>query len=148
METTKNLKLPQYTGEDIFDLQDINKAYDSIDKAYGNLDDTYRKVANIKNEITKTNATAEVIDARGNKETLGKRLDEFGSQQVKLTNDIETINSQMETKVNRDFYEVVFKNTSPLEIDTEKLQEVIYTIISYLCKKIKEDSVYGISRRR
>ena len=80
MNVTNNLKLPQYTGEDIFDLQDINKAYDSIDKAYGNLDDTYRKVANIKNEITKTNATAEVIDARGGKETLGKRLDEFGSQ--------------------------------------------------------------------
>ena len=79
-KTTQNLKLPQYTGEDIFDLQDINKAYDSIDKAYGNLDDTYRKVANIKNEITKTNATAEVINARGGKETLGKRLDEFGSQ--------------------------------------------------------------------
>ena len=80
MNVTNNLKLPQYTEEDIFDLQDINKAYDSIDKAYGNLDDTYRKVANIKNEITKTNATAEVIDARGNKETLGERLDEFGSQ--------------------------------------------------------------------
>ena len=112
MNVTNNLKLPQYTGEDIFDLQDINKAYDSIDKAYGNLDDTYRKVANIKNEITKTNATAEVIDARGNKETLGERLDEFGSQldtktskeetknvQAKLANDIETINSQMDSIV-------------------------------------------------
>ena len=89
MKTTQNLKLPQYTGEDIFDLQDINKAYDSIDKAYGNLDDTYRKVANIKNEITKTNATAEVIDARGNKETLGKRLDEFGSQLDTKANEVD-----------------------------------------------------------
>ena len=34
MKTTQNLKLPQYTGEDIFDLQNVNKAYDSIDKAY------------------------------------------------------------------------------------------------------------------
>ena len=114
MNVTKNLKLPQYTGEDIFDLQDINKAYDSIDKAYGNLDDTYRKVANIKNEITKTNATAEVIDARGGKETLGKRLDEFGSQldtkankeetknvQAKLANDIVTISSQLGTKASK-----------------------------------------------
>ena len=80
MNITKNLKLPQYTGEDIFDLQDINKAYDSIDKAYGELDDTYRRLSNIKDEITTTNATAEVIDARGGKETLGKRLDEFCSQ--------------------------------------------------------------------
>ena len=30
MKTTQNLKLPQYTEEDIFDLQDINKAYSRI----------------------------------------------------------------------------------------------------------------------
>ena len=65
MNVTNNLKLPQYTGEDIFDLQDINKAYDSIDKAYGTLDDARKEVVNIKNEILKTNATAEVISARG-----------------------------------------------------------------------------------
>ena len=58
MKTTQNLKLPQYTGEDIFDLQDVNKAYDSIDKAY-------KKVIDFKNEIPKTNASAEVINARG-----------------------------------------------------------------------------------
>ena len=80
MNVTDNLKLPQYTGEDIFDLQDINKAYDSIDKAYGDLDGARKEVVNIKKEITKTNATAEVIDARGGKETLGERFDEFGSQ--------------------------------------------------------------------
>ena len=79
MNVTNNLKLPQYTEEDIFDLQDINKAYDSIDKAYGDLDGARKEVVNIKNEIPKTNATAEVISARGGKETLGKRLDEFGS---------------------------------------------------------------------
>ena len=71
METTKNLKLPQYTGEDIFDLQNVNKAYSNIDNAY-------KEVIDFKNEIPKTNATAEVISARGGKETLGKRLDEFG----------------------------------------------------------------------
>ena len=104
METTKNLKLPQYTGEDIFDLQDINKAYDSIDKAYGTLDDARKEVVNIRDEIPKTNATAEVISARGNKETLGKRLDEFGSQLDTKANksDIETINSQM-VQNNKDY---------------------------------------------
>ena len=55
MNVTNNLKLPQYTEEDIFDLQDINKAYDSIDNAY-------KEVIDFKNEIPKTNATAEVIN--------------------------------------------------------------------------------------
>ena len=73
MNVTNNLKLPQYTEDDIFNLQDINKAYSNIDNAY-------KEVIDFKNEIPKTNATAEVIDARGGKETLGKRLDEFGSQ--------------------------------------------------------------------
>ena len=73
MNVTNNLKLPQYTEEDIFDLQDINKAYDSIDKAY-------KEVIDFKNEIPKTNATAEVIDARGGKETLGERLNKFDEQ--------------------------------------------------------------------
>ena len=88
MKVTNNLKLPQYTEEDIFDLQDINKAYDSIDKAYGTLDDARKEVVNIRDEIPKTNATAEVISARGGKETLGERLDEFGSQ-------LDTIESKM-----------------------------------------------------
>ena len=70
MNVTNNLKLPQYTEEDIFDLQDINKAYDSIDRAY-------KEVIDFKNEILKTNATAEVIDARSDKETLSDRLNEF-----------------------------------------------------------------------
>ena len=73
MNVTNNLKLPQYTEEDIFDLQDINKAYDSIDNAY-------KEVIDFKNEIPKTNATAEVIDARGGKETLGERLNKFDEQ--------------------------------------------------------------------
>lgn len=79
MNVTNNLKLPQYTEEDIFDLQDINKAYDSIDKAY-------KEVIDFKNEIPKTNATAEVIDARGGKETLGERLNEFDEQLDTNTN--------------------------------------------------------------
>ena len=91
MKTTKNLKLPQYTGEDIFDLQDVNKAYDSIDKAYGDIDDAHKEVVNIKDEIPKTNATAEVINARGGKETLGQRLDEFSSQLDTIAN-LNTIN--------------------------------------------------------
>ena len=85
MNVTNNLKLPQYTEEDIFDLQDVNKAYDSIDNAY-------KEVIDFKNEIPKTNATAEVINARGGKETLGKRLDEFGSQLDTIVSENITIN--------------------------------------------------------
>ena len=70
---TPNLNLPQYEGHDKFDLKEINNAYSSIDRAY-------KEVIDIKDEIPNTNATAEVINARGGKETLGKRLDEFGSQ--------------------------------------------------------------------
>lgn len=84
MNVTNNLKLPQYTEEDIFDLQDINKAYDSIDKAY-------KEVIDFKNEIPKTNATAEVIDARGGKETLGERLNEFNEQLDNNTSEIESL---------------------------------------------------------
>ena len=73
MKTTQNLNLPQYTEDDVFDLQDINRAYDSIDNAY-------KEVIDFKNEMSKTNITDEVINARGGKETLGKRLDEFDSQ--------------------------------------------------------------------
>ena len=114
MNVTNNLKLPQYTEEDIFDLQDINKAYDSIDKAYGNIDDTYKEIVNIKDEIPKTNATAEVIDARGGKETLGKRLDEFCSQldtieqKLNETNtDIEAINDNLTTTINIERSEIL-----------------------------------------
>ena len=100
MNTTENLNLPQYTEEDIFDLQDINKAYDSIDKAYSNIDNAYKEVIDIKDEITKTNATAEVINARGGKETLGKRLDEFGSQLDTKANENEVRKKSVELNLN------------------------------------------------
>ena len=60
MNVTNNLKLPQYTEEDIFDLQDINKAYDSIDKAY-------KEVIDIKDEISNSgNVSQEDIKAAVN----------------------------------------------------------------------------------
>ena len=164
METTQNLKLPQYTGEDIFDLQDINKAYDSIDKAYGTLDDARKEVVNIKNEIPKTNATAEVISARGGKETLGKRLDEFGSQletktskeetkniQVKLTNDIETINSQLDNINNVNKKKIYqFLTVDNMKNYNIKVNEVCETLGYYSsndgggCKYLIEEQSKGL----
>ena len=55
MNVTNNLKLPQYTEEDIFDLQNVNKAYDSIDNAY-------KEVIDFKNEISKTNVTETITN--------------------------------------------------------------------------------------
>ena len=139
MNVTDNLKLPQYTGEDIFDLQDINKAYDTIDKAYGDIDDTYKKVVDIKDEIPKTNATAEVINARGGKETLGKRLDEFGSQLDNITHQrLTTITPQMfgcvgdgftdDTKGLQDAINYCIANGSMLSSDGSKKYLVSSTI--------------------
>ena len=48
---TPNLNLPQYKGTDKFDLKEINDSYSIIDNAY-------KEVIDIKDEITKTNATA------------------------------------------------------------------------------------------
>ena len=90
MNVTNNLKLPQYTEEDIFDLQDINKAYDSIDKAY-------KEVIDFKNEMQNTNATAEVIDARGDKETLGERLNEFDEQLDSVDNEVNTLKNLIQS---------------------------------------------------
>ena len=143
MNVTNNLKLPQYTGEDIFDLQDINKAYDSIDKAYGSLDDARKEVVNIKNEIPKTNATAEVINARGGKETLGKRLDEFGSQ---LDTKAEQINANLilskKNSINNiikksdySYYQAVVKN--PLDITCNK---AVGIYISFDNQEIKNEN--------
>lgn len=76
---TPNLNLPQYKGTDKFDLKEINDSYSIIDNAY-------KEVIDFKNEVPKTNATAEVIDARGDKETLGERLNEFDERLCVIEN--------------------------------------------------------------
>lgn len=44
MNVTNNLKLPQYTEEDTFDLTVINEAHNKIDKAY-------KEMVDFKNEL-------------------------------------------------------------------------------------------------
>ena len=127
MNVTNNLKLPQYTEEDIFDLQDINKAYDSIDKAY-------KEVIDFKNEIPKTNATAEVIDARGGKETLGKRLDEFDSQLETNTKNIKDISSYVTLEM--------FK----LNVEVDYTNALITALNSGKSIKGDKTKVYNISK--
>lgn len=81
MEKTNLLKLPIYSGEDIFDLTEVNEAHKKIEYAY----DTF-------NKITETNATAEVIDARGGATTIGEKIRGISSsleQKVKHSDIVE-----------------------------------------------------------
>lgn len=73
MNTTENLKLPQYTEDDIFDLTVINEAHNKIDTAY-------KEIANFRDEIPKVNANAEIIDARVGQATLGDKIRSIDSQ--------------------------------------------------------------------
>lgn len=124
MNVTNNLKLPQYTEEDIFDLQDINKAYDSIDKAY-------KEVIDFKNEIPKTNATAEVIDARGGKETLGDRLNEFDEQLEQIIHQRELI------EVNLNDFAIIAKHGTSEEDWALAFNHVFSNVIKNNCGVIK-----------
>lgn len=88
MKVTQNLKLPQYTEDDVFDLTVINEAYNKIDTAYKEIDTTYKEIANLREEIPKVNANAEIIDARVGQATLGDKIRNIDSQ---LDNKIEEI---------------------------------------------------------
>ena len=80
MKVTQNLKLPQYTEDDVFDLTVINEAHNKIDTAYKEIDTTYKEIANLREEIPKVNANAEIIDARGGQTTLGDKIRNIDSQ--------------------------------------------------------------------
>ena len=95
MDLTRNLRLPQYSEEDIFDLQDINKAYNDIDSAY-------EEIINFKEEIPKVNANAEIIEARDGEETLGAKIRKFNEQldniENKTANIIDIINYKLDSE--------------------------------------------------
>ena len=52
----------------------------ALNEANANAEKIESTVKKIKNEITSVNANAEIIDARGGKETLSERLNEFDEQ--------------------------------------------------------------------
>lgn len=68
MERTDLLNLPIYSGEDIFDLTEVNEAHKKIEYAY-----------DVASKVPETNATAEVIDARGGATTLGEKIRDISS---------------------------------------------------------------------
>ena len=97
----------------------------ALNEANANAEAMEATVKKIKNEITSVNATAEVIDARGGKETLGERLNEFDKQ-------LDNIKKQ-----------VIYTNNPPKGLnpligngsdETEKLNK----IIDYCCNNNKK----------
>ena len=40
---TKNLKLPQYQNDDLFDMKEVNEAYKIIDESYKEQNDNYKQ---------------------------------------------------------------------------------------------------------
>ena len=82
---TNNLKLPQYTEEDLFDMKEVNEAYKIIDESYKEQNDNYKQAietSTIKGAID----NLELIDARKGKRTLGEKISEIDSQLENIEN--------------------------------------------------------------
>lgn len=76
---TKNLKLPQYQNDDLFDMKEVNEAYKIIDESYKEQNDNYKQAietSTIKGAID----NLELIDARKGKRTLGEKISEIDEQ--------------------------------------------------------------------
>ena len=123
MEKTNLLNLPIYSGEDIFDLTEVNEAHKKIEYAY-----------NVASKVPETNATAEVIDARGGATTLGEKM-----------RDISSSLDNIEIKNNGFVTPHKFKLDSDID-DTDSLQKAInYCIANKVTLKADKD-LYLISR--
>ena len=79
---TPNLNLPQYSGTDLFNLEEVNESYKKIDNSYKEINDNYNKA--IQEGST---GNLEVIDARGGYNNLGQK--------------IKSIDSSLEQKANK-----------------------------------------------
>ena len=131
MEKTQMLGLPIYAPEDIFDLTEVNKAHKNIEMAY-------QAIEGIQN----VNANAEVIGARKGEPNLKTKIDkiddaiEANANEIALVNDfanvleedIEDINSQLDTKANLKNMKINIKEQG-LKCDgtneIEKLRQII-----------------------
>lgn len=80
---TPNLNLPQYSGTDLFNLEEVNESYKKIDNSYKEINDNYNKA--IQEGST---GNLEVIDARDGYDNLGQK--------------IKSIDSSLETKAKKE----------------------------------------------
>ena len=105
---TPNLNLPQYSGTDLFNLEEINESYKKIDNSYKEINDNYNKAIQ-ESTISGSIDNLEVIDARGGHTKLKDRLD--------------SIDSSLEHKANEN--EVIKKGQVDLDEMTERTLQAI-----------------------
>ena len=82
---TKNLKLPQYQNDDLFDMKEVNEAYKIIDESYKEQNDNYKQAIETST-INGAIDNLELIDARKGKRTLGEKISEIDEQLDNITN--------------------------------------------------------------
>ena len=75
---TPNLNLPQYSGTDLFNLEEINESYKKIDDSYKEINDNYNKAIQ-ESTISGSIDNLELVDARGGHTKLKYRLDSIDS---------------------------------------------------------------------
>ena len=163
MERTDLLNLPIYSGEDIFDLTEVNEAHKKIEYAY-----------DVASKVPETNATAEVIDARCGEPKLKTKIDKIddaidaNANDIALINDfanaleedIEDINSSLDTitinaenlgatveKIHNDFYNakvIDLKNEEDFDINNIStcVNRVFSTIENYTTVRLNTDLCY------
>lgn len=82
---TKNLKLPQYQNDDLFDMKEVNEAYKIIDESYKEQNDNYKQAIETST-INGAIDNLELIDARKGKRTLGEKISEIDEELDNIKN--------------------------------------------------------------
>lgn len=118
---TPNLNLPQYSGTDLFNLEEVNESYKKIDNSYKEINDNYNKA--IQEGST---GNLEVIDARGGHTKLKERLDSIDSS-------LETNKKHTEGYVNIKEFGAIGDGTTD---DTEAIKKCINFALNNSLKKI------------
>ena len=90
---TKNLKLPQYQNDDLFDMKEVNEAYKIIDESYKEQNDNYKQAIETST-INGAIDNLELIDARKGKRTLGEKISEIDEE-------LSEIDSQLDNKASK-----------------------------------------------
>ena len=128
---TKNLKLPQYQNDDLFDMKEVNEAYKIIDKSYKEQNDNYKQAIETST-INGAIDNLELIDARKGKRTLGEKISEIDSQLDNIVNyyipkDFFTkgnIQAKLEELLNDNSYSnIVFPNDINIELEKQLIKE-------------------------
>lgn len=88
---TKNLKLPQYQNDDLFDMKEVNEAYKIIDESYKEQNDNYKQAIETST-INGAIDNLELIDARKGKRTLGEKISEIDEELETNENNLSILN--------------------------------------------------------